>query len=84
MKNNDYTELNKKLFDELWRTLEEQDDAYTTKFLKDSLRRLEKNSTVDVLKELFSTPLFWYILLAILVFIPAILFLITWVLGINE
>ncbi|NOU62572.1 hypothetical protein GC096_00750 [Paenibacillus sp. LMG 31461] len=84
MKNNDYTELNKKLFDELWRTLEEQDDAYTTKFLKDSLRRVEKNSTVDALKELISSPLFWCILLAIVVFIPAIFFLITWVLGINE
>jgi hypothetical protein len=84
LKNNDYTEYNKKLFDELWKTLQEQDDAYTTKFLKDSLRRVEKNSTVDVLKELISIPLFWYILLAILVFIPTIFFLIVWVLGISE
>ncbi|MDQ0914603.1 hypothetical protein [Paenibacillus sp. V4I5] len=89
MKNNDYVELNKKLLDELWRTLQDkQDDAYTTKFLKDSLRRVENNlsmnSTVDVLKELIRTPLFWYVLLAIIVFIPTMFFLILWVLGLAE
>ncbi|NOV03986.1 hypothetical protein [Paenibacillus planticolens] len=88
MKNNDYTELNKKLFDGLWSTLQEQEDAYNTKFLKESLRRVEKNvsknSSVGVLKELIITPLFWYVLIAILVCIPAIFFLIVWVLGLHE
>ncbi|MEC0228458.1 hypothetical protein [Paenibacillus alba] len=79
---------NKTLHDEIWNKLQHHDEAYVHEFLQESLRKVGShtagNRVSDFLMELLRAPLFLGTLLAIIIGIPAVLFLITWILGMAD
>ncbi|BFT74054.1 hypothetical protein [Paenibacillus sp. P36] len=76
---------NKDLHDLLWEKLKQYDQDFSSKFLLDSLKRVDrhrfKNTFIETIVELFRTPAFWIYLFLIIMFIPLIFLLIIWILG---